>query len=173
MWTASNKSTVKSHGWINITFHSIQVNKPEDLTLNSLAVTVIWEHKYVSALILTRKNRIWWLFVAIICLAAPWVNATVMFEGRGTDEGSVSWDQLVFVYALAGLSDQLVTWLPDGNVADTICWAAGVGTAAVTVALKGWWKKEGGKDSELQSFLMIESQKSNIIHKFFVVFLLL
>lgn len=42
-----------------------------------------------------------WLFVAVVRGTAHRVNAGVMFDRRGTDEGPVSRDQFVFVYTLA------------------------------------------------------------------------
>lgn len=85
-----------------------------------------------------------WLFVAVVCGTAQWVNATVIFGRWGTDEGSVSWDQVTIVHTLALLNGHPAAWLLDGYKADTVCRAAGVGAAAVTVTLKAWKRKKGG-----------------------------
>lgn len=60
-----------------------------------------------------------------------------MLDGRGTDEGPISWDQFHFRYALALLRGTPIAGLADGDETDAICRAAGVGTAAVTVTLEG------------------------------------
>lgn len=41
------------------------------------------------------------LFVAVVCGATQRVNAAVVFGGWGTDEGSVSWYQIILVHTLA------------------------------------------------------------------------
>lgn len=81
------------------------------------------------------------LLVAEVCGTAHGVNAVSMFARRGTDEGSVSWDQFVFVYTLALLCGRSAVWLADGDKTDAIRRAAGVGTAAVTVTLESWRKR--------------------------------
>lgn len=81
------------------------------------------------------------LFVAVVHGTAHRVNTRVVFDRRGTDEGPVSRDQFIFVYALALLNSKPASRLADSYKTDAICCAAGVGTAAVTVTLEGWRKK--------------------------------
>lgn len=88
------------------------------------------------------------VLVAVVWGAAERVNAAVMFDGRGADEGPVSWDQFIFVYALALVDGLTATWPADGDKADAIRRAAGVGTAAVTVTLEGWRKKRQDEEEE-------------------------
>lgn len=91
--------------------------------------------------VFTRENFDVRLFVAVVCGTTHRVNASVMFDRRGTDEGPVSGYQFIFMYTLALLWGQLTSWLADGDKTDAISHAAGVGTAPITVTLKGWRKK--------------------------------
>ena len=97
-----------------------------------------------SVCVLTGEDCEVGVFVAVVRGTAHRVNACVMFDGRGTDERSVSWDQFVFVYALALLGGQSGACLANGDETDAICRAAGVGNTAITVTLEGW-REKGGK----------------------------
>lgn len=84
----------------------------------------------------TRKDFKVGLFVAVVCAATHRVKAGIISERRGTDERSVLWDQLLFVYTPALLCDQLVSRLADDSETDAVSCAAGIGTATITVTLK-------------------------------------
>ena len=73
-----------------------------------------------------------------------------MFNGRGTDEGPVSREQFIFLYTLALLNGWSAAGPAYGDEADSICRAAGICTAAVTVTLEGWRRKEAEKKELLQ-----------------------
>lgn len=99
--------------------------------------------------LITKQNVVWvhtWyvrvgVFVAEVHGAAHWVNARVVFDRRGTDEGAVYWDQLIFVHALPLLRGHLVAHLAVRDETYAVRRAAGVDTAAVAVALEGWRRK--------------------------------
>lgn len=76
------------------------------------------------------------LLVAVVCGAAHGVDAAVVLDRRRANKRTISGDQLLLVDTLAPLGGQVATRLADGDKTDAIGNTAGVGTAAVTVALE-------------------------------------
>lgn len=87
--------------------------------------------------LLTVKSREVGLLVAEVHGAADGVDAAVMLGRLGADEGPVPRDQLLLGYALALVRRQTAGDLADGDEADAVGGAAGVGAAAVAVTLEG------------------------------------
>lgn len=65
-----------------------------------------------------------------------------MLDRLGADEGPVPRDQLLFSHALALVWRQTAGDHADGDEADAVGGAAGVGAAAVAVTLEGCRRRE-------------------------------
>lgn len=101
-----------------------------------------WQPAAARGRLFTRDLRV---LVAVVCGAALGVDAGVVLDRGGADKRAISGDQLLLVNALALLGGLVASRLTEGDKTDAIGDAAGVGAAAVAVALEAWRKAGGGE----------------------------
>lgn len=86
--------------------------------------------------LLTIKSCEVGLLVAEVYGAANGVDAAIMLGRLGADEGPIPRDQLLLSHTLTLVQRQAAGDLADGDKADAVGGAAGVGAAAVAVTLE-------------------------------------